>query len=368
MIIFFNNIKRILRRKTNMLFMIIVPVVLISFISSFASDSGMTRCGIVDYDNTVLSQRLIKSLEDKSVISFIDEKDIQNKLFGQHLDMAVIIDKGFTEDIINNSDVSIKTMSLQETNTSIPLKLSLESYINAAINIAEAANGDSIKFYEGMKSYENGVFSTMYSDITIKGNEAGITKAQMGFLVMSMLFLASFAAMIMIEDKEKKVYYRVLSGPVRVSKYMMQSMLSFFAISVIQVVLIFFFMGVILKVDFGTNVPAMILISLIFSMLCVSLGVAINTLSKDLRQSGLIMSLILSPMCMLGGAWWPLEFMPKILQGIAQFVPVTWIMKAYEKLLYGGSLASTLNEILVLLAFTVVFLLLASWRRVDIAK
>ena len=351
-----------------MVFMVFVPVALISFIYVAAINPSMAKCGVIDYDNTEFTQSVIKSLEGKCEIKYIKEEDIQRKIFGQTLDMAVIIDKGFTTGIINKEDVKLRVLNLQETNISLPLKLSLDSFVNAAANVAAYAGGDSSKFYEGMKSYESGAFKTEFKKIDRTGAENGKTRAQMGFLVMGMLFLSTMAGMIMIEDKEKRVYYRVISGPIKVSKYMMQSLISFYTISVLQVVLIFFFMYVILKVDFGAAMGPMIVVSLIFSLFCVALGVAINTISKDQRQSAVIMSLLLSPMCMLGGAWWPMEFMPKLLQKIAQFVPVTWVMKAYEKLINGGTLINTINEILVILAFTALFLLLASWKRVDVAK
>lgn len=368
MTIFLNNIKRILRRKLNIIFMLIVPVVMISFVGSLGNVSSMVRCGVVDYDDTGLTQGLIRSLESKASIRFIKEDEVQSKIFGQHVDIALVIDKGFTDGILNGNEVKIRIMSLQENDASIPVKMSINSYVNAAVNISETVSGNEERFYEAMKVFENGAIRLDAAGVDSRGNEIGTRKAQMGFLVMGMLFLSSFAALIMLEDKEKKVYYRILSGPLKVSQYMLQSLLSFFTVMVLQVVLIFLFMSLLLKVDFGINIIGMIGVSMIFSLMCVALGVCINSVSKDTRQSSLFMSLFLSPMCMLGGCWWPTEFMPSLLRKIAQFVPTTWIMKAYEKILKGGSIVAVLSEIIVLLSFTLVFFLFASWRRVDIAK
>ncbi len=370
MIIFLNNMKRLLRKRLNLVFMIVVPVVLISFISYAGGGSRGIKCGIVDNDNTPFTLALAQSLDGKCSIVKIDEDDVNKKIFGQLLDVVIIMDEGLTDKIISNEDVHVKAVSLQETNLSMPVDLSIENFMNAAANIALEAGGDKDIFYEGMSAYQNAVLKSesYFVDSEGKNSVKRISTSQLGFLVMGMIFLPSLGARIMIEDKQKKVYYRILSGSMKVSDYMLQSLLSFFAMSALQILLIFTFMAGILKMDFGANFPSIIIASLFFSLCSVALGVAINTVSSNMRQSGLITSLLLSPMCMLGGAWWPMEIMPELLQKIALFVPVTWIMKAYEKILQGNNFSGVISEISAIVGFTVLFSLLASWKRVDVAK
>ena len=368
MTIFLNNIKRILRKKINLLFLIIVPVVLISFVSASTNQSFMTRVGVVDYDDTAFSRNIVESLSQQSRIQMIEEQDIQKKIFGQQMELAIIIEEGYTQDILSGNDVKVKTVSLEESDMSRALLFKLESDLNAAVNIARASDNDIDKFYEGMAAYYTGAFSVQQRSVDREVTDNGGRIGQMGFLVMSMLFLAGLSSHIMLEDKEKKVYYRVMAGPIRVSSFMIQNILSFVTVCIIQIILIFMFMTVFLNIDFGPNLLGMIIISIIFSFMCVALGVMVNTVSKNMRQAGVAMSMILPPMCMLGGCWWPREFMPEILQKIGQFVPTTWIMEAYTKLIYGMNLWDVINEILVLIAFTIIFILLATWRKVDIAK
>lgn len=368
MTIFKNNLKRILRKKFNWLFLFIVPAALTAFISGMSGDSPMIRVGVVDYDNTVFTQGLVQSLEARSRVSMIEESDIQKGIFGQTLDLAILIDENFTEDILQARPGRIKTMGLEETDKSNALKMHLDSYVNAALQIAEASGGETSRFYEGLEAFEQGVFSIRYTTVERRGAERGSRVSQMGFLVMSMLFMAGFSSSIMLEDKEKKVYYRVISGPLSVPRFMIENLLSFYAVCMIQIFLTFSFMRWFLGVDFGPDLLPMLMVSLIFSFTAVALGVAVNTLAKDMRQAGVFMSLLITPMCMLGGCWWPIEMMPDVLQRIGQFVPTTWIMQAYSKIIYGGGLLNAVNEILVLSAFTVVFLLFATWRRTDFAQ
>jgi len=47
---------------------------------------------------------------------------------------------------------------------------------------------------------------------------------------------------------------------------------------------------------------------------------------------------------MLGGCWWPIEYMPELLKKISNFVPPSWAMKAYEKIITGAGLFEIKNE------------------------
>jgi ABC-2 type transport system permease protein len=67
---------------------------------------------------------------------------------------------------------------------------------------------------------------------------------------------------------------------------------------------------------------------------------------------------------MLGGCFWPREIMPKALQQLANFTPVTWVLKASEKLLYGSSINAIGSEIGILLLFALVFLIAGSNKKV----
>ena len=87
------------------------------------------------------------------------------------------------------------------------------------------------------------------------------------------------------------------------------------------------------------------------------------------RQAGIIASLLITPMSMLGGLLWPREVMPVILQQIGRFMPAAWVMDAAQRLILGSPLAKMFpGEMLIMFLYTLVFFLLGSWRRVDVAR
>jgi ABC-2 type transport system permease protein len=63
---------------------------------------------------------------------------------------------------------------------------------------------------------------------------------------------------------------------------------------------------------------------------------------------------------MLGGAWWPIEIVPRLMQNIARFTPQYWAINGFNKIITRGfGITEILPNFYVLLAISALSLLLA---------
>lgn len=368
MTVFIYNIKRILKRKVNIIFIIVVPVLFILLSMAASMGGSPLKVGIVDKDDTKLTNMLINNLDGKSTVVKINEDEIKSNIISSSIDYAVVIDKGFTSSIINGEDAKVQSFSIKETDAALPVKMYIESFINAAKNIGAASTGNEDKFYTGMNYYQDGSFTAEYKTLDLKAFDKQITLTSLGFLVMCVLYLSSFSTTIILEDKKSNTYYRIFSTPIKIKSYMLQNILSFIAVAAIQIGAVLAVMQFIFKADLGPSIPNLFLVLLVFGIVAVSIGVAISSLSKDTRQSSTLMTFIIIPACMLGGCFWPREIMPDVLKKIGDFVPTTWVLKAAQGVISGSSILGVSKELIILLLFSLVFFLLASWRRADVAR
>ena len=368
MTIFFNNIKRILKKKINIIMMIVVPVLFIVVSMAATGSGGNFNIGIVDNDNTKLTNMLIEELGNKASIKKVNEAEIKSNIINMKIDYAIVFHKDFTKNIIDGKDAKLKSYSIKETDATVPIKMYIDSFISTAKNISAAVPGNEEKFYSGFDFYKDGSFQAEYKSIELKefGKKTSITS--LGFLIMCILFLSSFATTLIIEDKKSGTYYRIFSTPIRIKSYMLQNILSFIAVALLQVGLVLAIMMAVFKADFGPSPINVFVVMSIFAIVAVALGVVVSSLSKDERQVSTLSSLINIPILMLGGCFWPREVMPSFLQKIGDFVPTTWGLKAAERVINGSSLIGVSKEITIMLLFIVVFFLLSSWRKADIAK
>jgi ABC-2 type transport system permease protein len=366
--IFTNNLKRIFKSKGNLIIMFILPMVFITLFMANSFSGSKIAVGVIDKDHTKYTAMLVNYIKTQNDVVTLEEKDIKSKLISGRINYALVIDKGFTHKIINNTEVDLKGYSIQETNISLPTKYYIDSFINSSKNIGKAAKGNEEAFYEGIENYQKGSFQTAYTDFENRKAKGVNTVTGLGFLIMSMIFLSNNTAQLVLDDKKNKTFFRIFAAPISTKNYMLQNILSFFAILFIQLVVIFSIMTFVFKAYFGPSVLNVFILFAIFSAVCVSLGVAIASIAKDSRQAGTLSTFITVPMCMLGGCFWQREMMPDLLQKIGNFMPTTWVLKATNNLVDGGSLTSVYMEIGILLLFTLVFILLGSWKKADITK
>jgi ABC-2 type transport system permease protein len=369
LIYFTHSLKRLLGNKFNLLLMLVAPALLIGFIYGFANpNAGTISVGLVDLDNTPLTQALSETLQENAPLTYLAEEDIQGALASGRADYILVIDPGFTEGVINNQQPRLQGFSIQETNIAMPVKMKMESFVSASISIAAAANGDMDAFYSGLNDYRNGSFSLISTPLEEGQQDVDSNVGGIGLLAMSMLFLATYATINLIKDKENKTYYRVLASPLTVRSYMLQSILSFYVISLLQVAGVFAVILLIFRLNLGASVPQLFIVMSVFALVCVSFGVALSSLTRNTRQAGNAAPLLIMPMSMLGGLLWPREVMPEILQKVGQFLPTTWLIDAARKVMLGNPLSSAAPEILIMFLFALVFFLLGSWRRVDVSR
>jgi ABC-2 type transport system permease protein len=91
-----------------------------------------------------------------------------------------------------------------------------------------------------------------------------------------------------------------------------------------------------------------------------ALGLLIGTLAKGQAAAGVV-NLVYLPMAFLSGLWFPLSILPKVLQHLAPVWP-SYHLDRLALAALGFDVNKLWLHILMLLGFTAVFLLLASWR------
>ena len=102
--------------------------------------------GLVDLDNTPLTQILAETLSRTSPVVMLAEEGIRSALAGGKADYILVIDSGFTQDIIAGKDPGIRGYSIQEANLASRAKLQVEGFVGAVKGIAANSQG-SEDFY-----------------------------------------------------------------------------------------------------------------------------------------------------------------------------------------------------------------------------
>jgi ABC-2 type transport system permease protein len=184
-----------------------------------------------------------------------------------------------------------------------------------------------------------------------------------GYLVMFVFFTAAFAAAQLVRERQNHTLERLLSSSATKAEILGGVYGGTVAKGLIQIA-IFWTVGILVyKVDLGYSPLAVILVSVLMVLMASAFGVMLATFVKTERSAssiGVLASLILAP---LGGCWWPLYITPQWMQTVSKITPHAWATTAFNKLMiFGGNFSSVVPNMLALIAFGVVFGVIAILR------
>lgn len=184
-----------------------------------------------------------------------------------------------------------------------------------------------------------------------------------GYLTMFVFFSASLSATAIAVERRNHTLERLLSNGVRRESIVFGKFACAAFLGLLQVIVMWVVGILAFDVDLGVSPTAVILISMLMVIASSSFGVLIASFAKNVRtagSAGVLASIVLAP---IGGCWWPLFIVPNWMQILAKITPHGWANTAFNKLmLFGADFGDVNVEMLALLAFAVLFAVVALWR------
>ena len=92
--------------------------------------------------------------------------------------------------------------------------------------------------------------------------------------------------------------------------------------------------------NFDISLGWMVPLSFVLSFVGIAIALVVLTISSNSTMYYTLLTLIVTPMCLLSGGFGPTEFMPEMVQNFSLIFPLTWINAAYKKILMEGSYIS----------------------------
>lgn len=368
-----NIMKRIFGKRSNILFMLIIPIVLNIVMISSATHEVKYNIGIIDEDSSDYTKQLITALKEKNNIKMLKKSDdVKSMILNKKLDCAFVFDKGFTKQLISGENPSVKSYAMEDSNAASPITMYLESSIDAAKQISKAIRGKEDAFYDAIQDYNNSEYKADYKSFGSNSlAQADNAVTSLGYIAFGMVFLLAFSTALILEDKLSGVYDRITASPLSKASYFVQYMCASFTVAVIQVLVLINILPKLVNVTYGNTDSQQIQVIIIccfFAAVCVSIGIFISRFSKNELMANALTSLINLPMIMLGGCLWPREIMPSYVQKIGDFVPTTWFLSAGRKVLDGQGLMAAGREMIYMLTLTVILLSITFLIKSDKAK
>lgn len=180
--------------------------------------------------------------------------------------------------------------------------------------------------------------------------------AIMGMLLM--LICAMMTSVSIVREKERGTMEVLLVSPVRPLMMIIAKVVPYLMLALGILVGILLMAYYVLGVPLAGSLVWIFVVSLIYILLALSLGLLISNIADSQLMALLLSAMVLlMPIVMLSGMLFPIESMPAILQWLSAIVPPRYYIQAMRKLMIMGvGITQVLPEVLILSFMTVVIL------------
>lgn len=361
------NLRTIFRKRSNLIFYLGLPLIGVLISLMLYSHSGETalRVGVVNADgNEPIAADTAQFLKQlgKIQISEVKEQELKDQLAAGKLDSGLVISSGFSQSVLSGHPQSLTVMSVKGAQVTASMKSMLNEYISNLVLLSKAADGDLLKFQKLYDDYKKPVLQVTSRSVNDASVKKQMTYQSIGFLIMFMMMSAVNLSELILKNREDRTFFRMISSPISSRTYVLSNIIVNFIVMVAQVVITLFFMQNVFNVDPGLPLSYLAGLMLLFSLVSVSLSLVIVAFSKNTNVSGAMQNLIVVPTCLLAGCFFPADIMPPAIRKVADFLPQHWLIQSIEQLQNGGDLSNIWFNLSVMVAFIVVFFLIATYK------
>ena len=331
--------KHITRDKRTMLMLFGMPIVMmLLFGFAVTNDVRNVRVVIVmsNADNATqqVADRLAASEYFTLTKVVATPTEAEKAIRDQKADMAIVFSQDFASRksgyqlIVDGVDPN---MAQQWT-----------TYANAVINNTEAkAVNTKLLYNPQMKSTYNFV------------------PAIMGTLLM--LVCAMMTSISIVREKEKNTMEVLLVSPTKPLMIIIAKAVPYIVLAFIILIVILLMSTFVLGVPVEGSLFWIFVVSTLYILLALSLGLLISTIAKTQLVALLLSAMVLlMPIMMLSGMMFPIESMPEILQYVSAIIPTRYYTSAMRKLMIMGvGIENIYFEIIVLTSMLIGLMSLA---------
>jgi ABC-2 type transport system permease protein len=183
-----------------------------------------------------------------------------------------------------------------------------------------------------------------------------------GIIAMSILFSAMFNGIDVIWDRQFGFLKETLVAPIPRIKIMLGRTLGGATVSTVQGIIVFLLSLIVgFRPAHWTYLPLAIVFMFLIAFLFTSLGTAIASKLEDMHAFQLIMNFMIMPIFFLSGALFPLEGLPRAINNITLFNPLTYGVEALRFTFNGLSGMNVIVDLAVVGGTAIVIGLIGSY-------
>ena len=337
--------RHILRDKRTMLILFGMPVALmLIFGFAITTDVRNVRTILVTSQMDPQTQAAVERLAASEYFTITTTvptpKEAERLIRNQRADLAIVFSKDHTiQFIVDGSDPNMAQQWTTYAQAILSQPIGGKNY--SLPSLFGEGSGVRLLYNPQMRSAYNFV------------------PAIMGMLLM--LVCAMMTSISIVREKERGTMEVLLVSPVRPLMIIIAKAVPYLVLAFSILITILLMARFVLDVPLPGSLVWIFVVSTIYILLALSLGLLISNIATSQLMALLISAMVLLiPIVMLSGMLFPIESMPKVLQWLSAIVPPRYYIEAMRKLMIMGvGFKGIAREVLILSTMTVLIHIVA---------
>jgi ABC-2 type transport system permease protein len=319
------------------------------------SDMPMVVC---DMDHSAASRELVDHFTATgyfSVKGYAERHtDVDQWLDDGHASIALVIPKGFERDLSSGKQAPLQLIADGTETSSASIGFSYASMIVVQYS-------QNILLESLLKRGQHVTPARVTPEVRVWYNpdlksRNFMVPGVLGLLLMVITMILTSLAIV--KEKELGTLEQLIVTPIRPYQLIIGKLAPFFAIGVVDVLLVISFASIIFNLPVKGGILLLIGLSIIFLMTTLGLGLFISTISRTQQQAMMTaIFFFMLPMMFFSGFVFPIENMPVIIQYVSVLIPLRYYFVIVRGIfLKGVGIAMLWQQAAALFAFGAVIL------------
>lgn len=360
----------ILRDTRTLMVLLVMPVVMIVLFGfALSTELKNVKVGVYTPSDDIFTRKLIDRIGESEYFTIVfdaPDKDALDAAFlNNTIEVGMIFQDNFYSTISHNGRASVQIL-LDGTNMNIAQMA--QFYLRNIIGTSVQELAQEVVMADPELS--------LNLPVEIKPTTSMLYNPQMkssfnfvpGVMGMILTLVCSMMTSVsIVREKERGTMEVLLVSPVKPFLVILAKTIPYFVISALNLATTILLAIYLLQVPVSGSMLWVVMISLLYIMVSLSLGILVSTLVSTQQEAILISAMVfLMPTLLLSGMLFPIESMPIILQYVSYIIPARWYIDAMKALMIQGvSVKYCIDLVAILFAFLVAITSLSVYKYKD---
>lgn len=360
----------ILRDTRTLMVLLVMPVVMIVLFGfALSTELKNVKVGVYTPTDDIFTRKLIDRIGESEYFTIVfdapDKEALDAAFLNNTIEVGMIFQDNFYSTISHDGRASVQIL-LDGTNMNIAQMA--QFYLRNIIGTSVQELAQEVVMADPELS--------LNLPVEIKPTTSMLYNPQMkssfnfvpGVMGMILTLVCSMMTSVsIVREKERGTMEVLLVSPVKPFLVILAKTIPYFVISALNLATTILLAIYLLQVPVSGSMLWVVMISLLYIMVSLSLGILVSTLVSTQQEAILISAMVfLMPTLLLSGMLFPIESMPVILQYVSYIIPARWYIDAMKALMIQGvSVKYCIDLVAILFAFLVAITSLSVYKYKD---